>query len=204
MSTLSSSTLSKELASYGGLANTVEEAKKMITFLKDRKAVENITVTGELAHRFINGYTTIHLLALPVFQKNIVGDYQEPAILENCLFQLDSPEWIMDQPPVYKWQGKNYKWKLTIIDSKEQLVLAQILNDGPEYFANWLSKPKQHSRGALPWGFMIKDYRLYDNNKREIPLKTHDEFWAAINYLPISLDDRMKGNPQYWRSFEKV
>ena len=190
-------------ASYGVLGDCLTEADTLMTILG--KTVDKIEVTGQLKHKYLNGHSLIELLAIPKTSPDMFG---EPRINTEMHYRLidtiKDVAWIKDEPPDYEWQGKRYLWKLTTLRDESQWTLAQIMHTGPDYFTKWLTSPKLHRGGMLPWGYAIKDYTLFTNNGEAIGLISESDFWSTLGYLPISLEDRSDGDPAFWRSFKLV
>lgn len=194
---------SHHIASYGVLDNCLMEADIFMSIVGN--TVERIEVTGELRHKYINGYTSIELLAIPNKSPDLFGEMQPNNELHEILLKLvDDLSWINDEPPNYEWQGERYLWKLTVLEDESQWTIAQIIHSGPEYFIKWLTAPSEHRNGALPWGYKIIDYILFDNNDTQLTINSESEFFESLGYLPISLEDRQDGNPSYWKAFKLV
>ena len=153
----------------------------------------------------MNSHTEIELLAIPKSAPDILGDIKQTAEMHNKLHDLvKGPAWIEDEPPNYEWQGKRYLWKLTTLKDKTQWTIAQIIHTGPSYFIKWLKSSSEHRKGAMPWGYSIRDYALFNNNNVPISINSDSEFFETLGYLPISLEDRSDGNANYWRTFKLV
>ncbi|MCK5609916.1 hypothetical protein KAR91_49040 [Candidatus Pacearchaeota archaeon] len=204
MSTLDLHPPKSRPASYGVLENALDNAEVLMELLQD--TVEKIDVTGQLKLKYLNGHTQIELLAIPKTTPDILGEPHQSTEMHQLLLETfkDDLKWFEDNPGHYEWQGKYYTWKLTALIDESQWTIAQIWHTGPEYFTKWLLASKAHRGGALPWGYHIRNYRLNDSNRMPIPVKTESEFWEALGYLSIPLEDRSSGNPQYWRTFELV
>lgn len=190
-------------ASYGVLENALHNAEVLMEFLQ--KTVIKIGVTGQLNHKHINGYTHIELLAIPKTTPDILGKPLQTTEMHQLLHKtVKDSFWIEDGPPDYKWNTEHYHWRLTTLKDQSQWIIAQIWHTGPDYFTNWLLSTKAHRKGALPWGYHIKDYNLFTGDNVSIAIQSESDFWETLGYLPISLEDRSDGNPQYWRSFALV
>lgn len=193
----------QNIASYGVLENCLSEANIFMSLLKD--LVDRIEVTGELRIRYANGHTSIELLAIPKKAFNLLGESHPTNELHEKLIQIvDDLAWIKDEPPNYEWEGKRYLWKLTLLNDESQWTIAQLIHTGPAIFSKWITSSSQHRGGALPWGYKIKDYILFDNNDNALEINSESEFFKTLGYLPISLVKRSKGYPDYWRSFKRV
>jgi hypothetical protein len=196
-------TLHSKPASYGVLEHCLTEANKLMSILM--KTVEIIDVTGQLKHEYINGHTQIELLAIPNTSLNMFGEPRHNSEMHYLLIDtIHDLAWIEDEPPNYEWEGKHYLWKLTTLKDASQWTIAQIIHTGPDYFAKWLTSTETHRKGALPWGYSIKDYTLFNNNNEPIAINSESEFFETLGYLPISLKNRSDGHPQYWRGFKLV
>lgn len=192
-----------EPASYGVLENALDNAETLMKLLQS--TVDKIDVTGQLKHKLINGYTHIELLAIPKTVPDILGEPLQTTEMHELLHKtIKDALWIKDSPPDYKWNSEHYHWKLTALKDESQWIIAQIWHTGPDYFINWLMSTRAHRKGALPWGYYTKSYNLFTNNNVSIAIQSESDFWKALGYLPIPLQDRHDGNPQYWRTFKRV
>ena len=190
-------------ASYGVLDNCLDEANMLMSILKE--TVTKIDVTGQLKHGYLNGHTEIELLAIPKTSPDMFGEPRQNTEMHYLLTDTVADlSWQSDEPPNYVWQGRHYLWKLTTLKDESQWVIAQIIHTGPIWFAQWLQKSESHHKGALPWGYSIQDYTLFNNNREPIAINSESEFWETLGYLPISLEDRSDGHPQFWRGFKLV
>jgi len=195
--------LKSEPASYGVLDNCLDEANVLMSILKE--TVTRIGITGQLAHKYLNGHTEIELLAIPKTSPDMFGEPRQNTEMHYKLIDtVAAGSWIKDEPPHYEWQGKRYLWKLTTLKDESQWTIAQIIHDGPIWFAQWLQQTESHHQGALPWGYSIQDYTIFNNNGLSIATQTESEFWETLGYLPISLEDRSDGHKQFWRGFKLV
>ncbi|MHC1623124.1 MAG: hypothetical protein ACXQTR_00865 [Candidatus Methanospirareceae archaeon] len=190
-------------ASYGVLGDCLLEADILMSILG--KTVDKIEVTGQLKHKYLNAHSLIELLAIPKTSPDMFGEPRHNTEMHYLLIDtLHDSAWINDEPPNYEWQGKRYQWKLTTLKNETQWALAQIIHSGPDYFTQWLTSPKLHRGGLLPWGYTINDYTLFNNSKEPIAIWSESDFWLALDYLPISLEDRANGDPAFWRGFKLV
>ncbi len=195
--------LNHKSASYGVLEDCLSEAQVLISILE--KTVDKIDVTGQLKHRYINGHSRIELLAIPKTTPNMFGEPRLSTEMHHLLIDtVKDLAWIKDNPPDYEWQGKRYLWKLTTLEDESQWTIAQIIHSGPTLFSQWLQRTETHRGGALPWGYSIQHYTLFNNNEKPIAINSESEFFETLGYLPIPLKDRSDGYPQYWRGFKLV
>lgn len=190
-------------ASYGVLDNCLDEANLLMSILKN--TVTKIDVTGQLKHGYLNGHSEIEILAIPKTSPDMFGEPRQNTEMHYLLIDTVADlSWIKDEPPDYEWQGKRYLWKLATLKDESQWIIAQIIHSGPIWFSQWLQKSESHRKGALPWGYTIKDYILFNNNNEPIAINSESEFFETLGYLPISLEDRSDGHPQFWRGFKLV
>ncbi len=204
MSTINLHSPKSGLASYGVLENALDNAKVLTKALQ--KTVTKIGVTGQLNHKHINGYTHLELLAVPKTVPDILGEPLQTTEMHQLLHTIvEGSLWIEDGPPDYRWNTEHYHWTLTTLKDESLWTLAQIIHTGPDYFINWLKSSTVHRAGALPWGYSILNkYMLVNNNGFPVAINSESEFWETLGYLPIPLEDRADGNPQYWRTFKRV
>jgi hypothetical protein len=142
------------------------------------------------------------LIAVPIVNFDFIGNPIKITRLHVKLHELVH-NWICPDPPIYEWTGALYKYKLVTVRNESEMFIAQLLHTGPDNFVDWLTKEEAHSLGALPWGYKIKNYQLINNVKEPIILTDEHEFFDAIGYEFIDLDDRNDGNPSFWRDFKK-
>ena len=198
-------------APYGHLGHAIRVSQKLIHIIEPH--CKHIQMTGAIRYLPLENIDTIELIALAKPIKDLLGQAIDVVGANKLSQWLSHPHDDIDDLdrlsfedvfPTYRFKYKDYRFIITAVQTVSQLAIAQLIHSGPATFTTWLTSENHsnNSSGALPWGFNIAGYTLYDNNRKPVEVKHEHDVFKAIGYHYIHLIDRQDGNPTFWTSLK--